>query len=186
MESDTFKLILFVAATCWLFYVSRKPLRVVRSHGFYRFFAWEFILALILINIRVWFNNPFSILQIASWIFLIVSLFMLWQGIYLIQSVGKPDNRRQDGTLFSFEKTSTLVTSGIYHYIRHPLYASLLFLSWGAFLKEITWYSLCLVVAATISLAATAKKEEIESLHYFGSTYKEYMTRTKMFIPFLF
>lgn len=31
--------------------------------------------------------------------------------------------------LFAFEKTSTLVYSGIFKYIRHPLYSPLIFLT---------------------------------------------------------
>jgi protein-S-isoprenylcysteine O-methyltransferase Ste14 len=177
---------LFAVASGGLLSVSWKPLRVVCSHGFYRFFAWEAILALILVNIGAWFFDPLSILQIVSWIFLFVSLVLLEQGVYLILVAGKPSSQRQDDTLLEFEKTSTLVTTGIYRYIRHPLYGSLLFLAWGAFLKELTWYSVCLVVVATLCLVATAKADEVECVQYFGLSYKEYMTKTKMFVPFLF
>jgi protein-S-isoprenylcysteine O-methyltransferase Ste14 len=186
MHSGTLRLTLFAVVSCWLVYISGKSLRVARSHGFYRFFAWEAIVALVLINSQAWFSDPFSILQILSWLFLIVSLFLLGQGMYLLRVAGKPSNQRQDVTLLSFEKTSTLVTSGFYRYIRHPLYGSLLFLAWGAFLKELTWYSVCLVVAATLCLVATAKADEAECVRYFGSSYEEYMSRTKMFVPFLF
>ncbi|MFZ1976565.1 MAG: isoprenylcysteine carboxylmethyltransferase family protein [Bacteroidota bacterium] len=88
--------------------------------------------------------------------------------------------------MLEFEKTSTLVTSGIYRYIRHPLYASLLFLAWGAFLKDITWFSISLTATATLCLGATAKADEAECVRSFGTSYKEYMSRTKMFIPFFF
>ena len=179
-------LAVFALVSAWLLYVSRQSLRVPRSHGFYRFFAWEAILALILVNCRAWFSEPLSILHILSWVFLAVSLILLAQGLYLIQVAGKPGSHRQDATLLSFEKTSALVTSGIYRYIRHPLYGSLLFLAWGAFLKEVTWYSVCLVMAATLCLVATAKADEAECIRYFGSSYEEYMRRTKMFVPFLF
>ncbi|MDD8019207.1 MAG: isoprenylcysteine carboxylmethyltransferase family protein [Bacteroidota bacterium] len=186
MNTSAIKLIVFIVATGFLTYVSRKSLRVVSSHGFYRFFAWESILALILVNISVWFYNPFSVQQIASWFILTSSLVVLGLGFQQFYSMGHPSDMRHDATLLSLEKTTTLVTSGIYHYIRHPLYASLLFLAWGAFVKDITWYSVCLAAAATISLVATAKNEECECIRYFGSAYEEYMTRTKMFIPYLF
>jgi protein-S-isoprenylcysteine O-methyltransferase Ste14 len=167
MESGTVKLILFAVVSGGLFAISWKPLRVVGSHGFYRFFASEAILALILVNIGAWFLDPFSILQIVSWVFLFVSLILLEQGVYMILIAGKPSNQRQDNTLLKFEKTSSLVTTGIYRYIRHPLYGSLLFLAWGAFLKELTWYSVCLVSVATLCLVATAKADEVECIQYF-------------------
>ncbi len=114
-----------------------------------------------------------------------VSLLFLWQGLSLILRVGKPSTDREDETLLRFEKTSVLVTEGLYRYIRHPLYGSLLFLAWGAFLKHPDWYSECLVVVATIFLIATAKAEETECIRHFGSPYVEYMSRTKMFVPYL-
>ena len=141
---------------------------------------------LLLINMPAWFSNPFSVQQIASWLFLIGSLVLLGKGIHQLRSSGKSSDKRQDETLYTFEKTTTLVTSGIYHYIRHPLYASLLYLAWGIFLKDITWFSVCLIVVGTISLVATAKKDEVECIRFFGQIYRDYMVETKMFVPFLF
>ncbi len=115
-----------------------------------------------------------------------VSLLLLAQGLSLILRIGKPDANREDETLLPFEKTSVLITVGLYRYIRHPLYGSLLFLAWGAFLKHPAWYSECLVAVATVCLIATAKADEAECLRHFGSPYLEYMSRTKMFIPYLF
>jgi protein-S-isoprenylcysteine O-methyltransferase Ste14 len=172
--------------TACLLYISRKSLRVVHSHGFYRFFAFEAILALILVNFQFWFSNPFSFLHIASWVFLLASLIFVGEGVYLIKFVGKPNRQREDSTLLSFEKTSTLVTTGIYHYVRHPLYASLLFLSFGVFFKEISLCSTSLTLISIFSLFATAKADEAECIRYFGSPYEEYMVHTKMFVPGLF
>jgi protein-S-isoprenylcysteine O-methyltransferase Ste14 len=186
MESGTVKLIVFAVISCGLLALSRKGLRVPGSHSFYRFFAWEAILALIILNSDRWFFRPFSFLQIISWLFLIGSLVVLVPGVQLIHRIGKPDARRNDETLLAFEKTSVLITVGLYRYIRHPLYASLLFLAWGAFLKDPVWYSVCLVAAATVGLIATAKADETECLRYFGTAYREYMSRTRMFIPYLF
>ncbi len=186
MESGMFKLTVFLVASAGLLGISRKAIRKTSSHGFHRFFAWEAILALILVNMDAWFAHPFAPIQIVSWALLSVSLVLLAQGVYLLRFVGKPDHTREDGTLMAFERTSVLVTAGLYRYIRHPLYASLLFLAWGAFLKQTVWYSACLVVVATACLVATAKADERECLRHFGSSYKEYMSRTKMFIPYLY
>ncbi len=180
------KLLLFVTLSGCILYISRKPLRVPGSHGFYRFFAWEAILALILLNSQAWFSDPLSARQIVSWVFLVVSLMMVVLGLSQLKAAGKRDEQRADDSLMTFEKTSELITSGVYHYIRHPLYSSLLFLAWGAFLKEVTWYSVCLAAAATLFLVWTAKADEAECVVYFGSSYEEYIKRTKMFVPLLF
>jgi protein-S-isoprenylcysteine O-methyltransferase Ste14 len=88
--------------------------------------------------------------------------------------------------LDAFEKTTTLVTTGVYCYIRHPLYSSLLFLAWGIFFKTPSWLGGLLALTATLCLAATARVEEAENLRFFGDAYRKYMKQTKMFIPFLF
>lgn len=179
------KLIVFAIASVGLVYLSRASLRVPRSHGFYRFFAWESILALIMLNVENWFRDPFSIHQVVSWILLIVSTFLVVHGAYLLHVIGKPDRKRDDSTIIGIEKTTTLVTVGAYKYIRHPIYSSLLLVAWGVFFKDPSWLGGTLVLATTAFLVVTAKIEESENVRFFGSAYQAYMGKTKMFIPFL-
>ena len=180
------KFVVFLGATAGLATVSRGSLRDTRSHGFYRFFAWEAILVLILLNLDVWFRDPASWHQIASWCFLLVSLFLVVHGVHLLKRIGKPDERREDDTLVGIERTTALVTEGAYRYIRHPLYSSLLFLAWGVFFKAPSWTGGLLALAATLFLVATARIEEVENAAFFGPAYEAYKEQTRMFIPFLF
>jgi protein-S-isoprenylcysteine O-methyltransferase Ste14 len=180
------KFIVFMITSALLAYISREPLRNPRSHGFYRFFAWEVILALLVLNIDGWFLDPFAPHQIVSWILLVLSLYFLIDGVRLLKRVGQPDQDRPDETLISIEKTTQLVTVGIYRYIRHPFYSSLVFLAWGAFFKSSSWRDLALTLATSAFLYITAKIEEGENINYFGSAYEEYMAKTKMFVPFVF
>ncbi len=86
----------------------------------------------------------------------------------------------------SFENTVNVVETGLYRYIRHPMYSSLLLLGWGAFKKHITPISIVLILTVTGFLIACAKVEESENIRFFRSVYKSYMQRTRMFIPWLF
>ena len=183
--SDAGRLVAFIIATAGLMTISWRSLFNIRSHGFFRFFAWETIVALVLWNLPFWFSDPLSIRQLFSWIVLGVSVVLLWQGVTLLRT-GKPVGHRAESELFAFEKTTELVTSGVYRYIRHPLYASLMYLSWGAFLKDISWSSTVLTVAAGACLVATARADERECVQYFGPQYEQYMKKTKMFIPLVF
>jgi protein-S-isoprenylcysteine O-methyltransferase Ste14 len=181
------KLIAFVVLSAGLVYLSRASLRAPRSHGFYRFFAWEFILALFLLQVDHWFEQPFSWHQLISWFLLVICLVPLAFGVQSLVTQGKPLKGRQDEPqLLAFEKTSTLVTSGIYRYIRHPLYSSLLFLAWGIFYKAPSWLALLLTLLATVFLFLTALADEAECLRFFGSPYRDYMQRSKRFVPFIF
>jgi protein-S-isoprenylcysteine O-methyltransferase Ste14 len=180
------KIILFVIISAGLVWLSWPSLRDFRSRGFYRFFAFELIVVLILLNVDYWFFEPFSIHQIVSWLLLIISLFLVIYGFQLLHKEGKPDNERKDSSLLGIEKTTELVTMGAYRYIRHPIYSSLIFLGWGAFFKQPLWLGFSLAVITTFFLTMTAKMEEIENTIFFGEVYKSYLKKTKMFIPFVF
>lgn len=180
------KIVFFVAASIPLVYISRPALKEPRSHGFYRFFAWETILALIMLNLDLWFVNPLAWYQIISWVLLLISLFLVYQGVRLLQGIGKPSAGRADPGLYTFEKTTQLVTSGVYRFIRHPLYSSLLFLAWGVFFKDVNLAGGVLALVSSVFLIAAARADEAECIGYFGSDYEDYKKRTKMFIPFLF
>lgn len=178
MDALTVKTAVFVSGSAVIAYLSRSCLADTRSHGFYRFFAFEAILALILLNIGRWFDTPFSPLQIVSWIVLSASFFLAVHGLHLLIRRGRPAGW--------FENTTILVKSGAYKWIRHPLYSSLLWLAWGAALKDVSSASFALAVTASVFLLASAKTEERENLEKFGAEYAEYMRLTKMFVPFVF
>ncbi len=184
---DTWQIVAFTIVTAILIYISRASLTNPRSHGFYRFFAWELMTALILLNIVVWFVSPSAWNQIISWILLIVCIVPLVLGIRALRSTGKPDkSQRTESELLAFERTTKLVTDGIYRYIRHPLYSSLFLLNWGIFFKSPSWIGIILTLGATLFLIATAKADEKECTQTFGVEYQSYMKQTKMFIPYIF
>jgi protein-S-isoprenylcysteine O-methyltransferase Ste14 len=177
-----YKIIAFVVLSIPVIYISRKSLFNVNHHGFYRFLAWECILWLAVNNIQYWFDHPFSLTQIISWICLVYCIYPVTAGIIEMKKMGKTDETR-DISLHAFEKTKDLVETGIFRYIRHPLYSSLLFLTWGIFFKHITLSLFIIAMLSTVFLFATAMMEEKENIAYFGEKYREYMKRTKMFVP---
>ena len=142
----TVNLIAFFVLSIPIIIVSLKPLKTPGSHGFYRFFGWEAILFLAIWNIRYWFHDPLSLPQVVSWILLFYALYLVIAGVLLLQRKGKAHPDREDPALYSFEKTTELVDTGLYKYIRHPLYASLFFLTWGICLKHPTVLLFCVAL----------------------------------------
>ena len=179
------RLIIFGILSLPVIFISRRTLFTVKSHGFFRFFSWECILWLFVSNCLFWFDDPFSIRQIFSWIFLFYAVYLVIAGVVLLKRKGKPIKIREEKELFQFEKTSELIDQGIFRYIRHPLYSSLLFLTWGIFLKNTTKSLLFVAVLSSLFLYLTAIFDERECVRYFGNPYCEYMKRTKRFVPFL-
>lgn len=76
-----------------------------------------------------------------------------------------------------------LVTSGAYRIVRHPLYASLIWMSYGA---ALVYANLAAVAATTLvflpMMIARARREEEVLLLEFPE-YADYRNRVKMFIP---
>ena len=172
------RLVIFATGTIALVWFSRVSLRNPRVHGFYRFFAFESLLALILLNLPYWFKEPLSFLQIVSWFLLAISLYMAVAGWYLLVVSGKPSG--------NLEQTTSLVQRSVYKHIRHPLYASFVWLGWGVYLKAPSLTAAILTLVATVAAIVTARVEEVENISKFGDDYQAYMQSSKMFIPFIY
>jgi len=172
------KIILIAAGSAALLYFSwRTSIKKKRYHGIPRFFSFESIFLLITFNLPWWFANPFSSIHLLSWLFLFSSIPVAVTGFYHLHRYGKPTEE--------IENTTRLVTSGIFRYIRHPLYLSLFLLGTGAMLKYTDIFRLTLAIINLLALLITAKIEEEEMIRKFGVAYEAYMRKTKMFIPFL-
>lgn len=163
---------IFILLFSWLLSIKYK-----RYHAIARFFAFESVFILVLLNYKVWFKNPVSPTQIISWFLLLLSVYVVITGYLLLKREGKPDS--------NFENTSLLVRSGIYGYIRHPLYLSIFLLGTGVMLKDTGTVQLLLGVINLIAVWITARIEEKEMIAKFGDEYREYMKQTRMFIPFI-
>lgn len=146
-------------------------------HRFPRFFAFESFLGLVLLNAASWFQNPWSLRQLISWIFLASSLVLALHGFRLLRIAGSPKD--------DIEETTQLVTIGAYRYIRHPIYCTLLLGGIGAFLKHPSFLGLILFLILVSFVFVTGKIEEDGNINRFGDEYRAYMETTKMFIPFL-
>jgi len=164
---------------------SWRSLFTIKSHGFYRFFGWEGIAWLFAVNYKAWLLNPFSLNQILSWILMTIAYYLVIAGLLLMRKLGKANKTRNEKTLFQFEQTTELIDSGIFKYIRHPLYASLIYLTWGIYLKNPDIELFLVSIISTLFLILTSLCDEKECIHYFGDKYKAYIKRSKRFIPFI-
>ncbi len=83
-------------------------------------------------------------------------------------------------------KDHKLVTSGLYRWVRHPLYTvgSSMFIAFGMMADN--WFIGALGILAFIGMAIRTPKEEANLIEKFGDEYREYMKRTGRFLPKLF
>ena len=79
------------------------------------------------------------------------------------------------------ERSSQLVTSGLYHWVRHPLYAAGLLFIWLT--PVMSQNSLVVIIVATVYILVGAFYEERKLEWEFGAAYREYKAVTPMLIP---
>ncbi len=170
----TYFILFILLSISLVIFTLRRPHR----HRFFRFFAFECTLGLVVLNADSWFLDPASAMQIVSWLLLTGSLLLALHGFHMLRSFGAPDE--------DLENTTELVTNGAYRFIRHPLYASLLLFGLGVFLKSPSGFGFLILALLIVFLYATARVEEADNLVRFGQPYAAYMETTKRFIPFLF
>lgn len=155
----------------------RSALRSVRSHGFYVFFGFESLLALIFLNIEFWSSHNVSWLGILNHVLMAAAAFIALSSFYGLKKHGKPEE--------GWEETTVLITQGIFKYIRHPLYSSLMLASLGVLLKHFSLAAGFVFLFAVGSLFAASLVEEKENLEKFGNLYHRYKKGSKRFVPFL-
>lgn len=172
------KISVFAVLALVVFIKFRGELRSLNRHGFYIFFAFESLLVLLFFNIDFWIHRAFSWYQILSWILLVISAFIALSGFYCLKKYGKP--------VEGWEETTELIRKGIFRYIRHPLFSSLILLAIGILLKNVALQSLiaCFICISFLVMASIV--EEKENFSKFGDTYHAYAHETKRYIPFIF
>lgn len=77
-----------------------------------------------------------------------------------------------------------IVTSGPYRYVRHPIYAAVLYFTWGGVLSHFSIVNLALGICAVAGAGLRIAAEEKLLVERYPE-YNEYANRTKRIIPFL-
>jgi methanethiol S-methyltransferase len=74
-----------------------------------------------------------------------------------------------------------LTTSGLYRYVRHPIYFGAILFLWTS--PQLTWNGLALRAAFTLYFIIGAMVEEKKLVEEFGDDYRSYRMKTPMLIP---
>ncbi len=129
----------------------------------------------------VHYFSPF----LSNWMIVIGIIVLVFGGILLVLS--RLQLGEYGGPRIVIEDKHQLITTGVYQYIRHPMYLGFLLLFFG--------YSFALgsiVIAIVISLVfflIFKNRMELEEkilITKFGEEYLEYKERTKKILPFLY
>ena len=127
--------------------------------------------------IRFSFQSLFSFVVPGS-VLTVLGLFgAVWARIYL--------GRNWSGYV-TYKEDQTLVTTGPYKYVRHPIYTSMILMFIGTILYYGALFISIFFVILGISFILRTRKEEEIMVKLFGGKYTEYMKRTKRLIPFIY
>ena len=120
------------------------------------FLKWEFIPQKQIIQV-----SPLSIL--VGFLIIIISLIIL---LVAVKDLG-----RNLSPLPRPIKNSNLVTTGIYRFIRHPMYYSLIFISFRVFITKLSIYYLFLSISLSLIIKFKIDLEE----QYLNNKFKNYL-----------
>lgn len=169
--------IVFIGLSTLVFLKFRKELRSFRQHGPYMFVAAEGLLALFVLNGGAMLDSPFTVRQLVSWALMILSAVFAVGGFYGLKTHGR--------AVQNWENTTRLVHEGLFKYIRHPLYGSLMLLSTGVLLKDVSLQASAAWILTLSFLVVASRMEEGENEAKFGAAYASYSLRTKRYLPFV-
>ena len=120
------------------------------------FFQWEFI-------------PQKQIIQVSSFSYLVGFLIIIIAFIMLLVAI--KDLGRNLSPFPRPIKNSNLVTTGIYRFIRHPMYYSLIFISFGFFITKLSIYYLFLSIILGLIIKFKIALEE----KYLKNKFKNYL-----------
>lgn len=140
------------------------------------FFAWLILMPLDVVRFH-WSWMPLW-LQVVGAVAMVIS-FILMSLVFRENSYLSATVRVQE------ERGHAVITTGPYHYVRHPMYAGGLFLFLGTPLLLGSWYGLLLILLFLPALLVRAVLEERTLLRELPG-YDAYMTRVKYrLIPYV-
>jgi protein-S-isoprenylcysteine O-methyltransferase Ste14 len=118
--------------------------------------------------------------------FVVIGTLIFLCGIWMIFRAHRDLGRSFSYTL-EIRDQQQLVATGIYRYIRHPMYAAFLVWTVAQAMLLPNWIvGICAPLVLATLLAIRIPREEAMMLRTFGDSYKDYMSRTARFIPGVF
>jgi protein-S-isoprenylcysteine O-methyltransferase Ste14 len=78
-----------------------------------------------------------------------------------------------------------LITTGIYHRIRHPIYSGIMLMATGTSLSIGTSGALLAFLVIGLAIWLKLSREEMLLTEHFGAEYEEYKKHTKKLIPYI-
>ena len=147
-------------------------------YGIGPFFTWPSLFITILSSIVFDWKIRFGKVRVLGIVFLLIGILLVVLAAFLyISAVFK-------SKIMDYIKQDKLLTTGVYAYVRNPIYSAVLFLCTGIVFIARNYCLLCLPVLLWAYLTILLKTtEETWLLEFYGKAYLKYCGKTNRCIP---
>lgn len=114
----------------------------------------------------------------------VVSIFLSIAGI-VIAIVSRKTLAGNWSSTLDVKKGHELITHGIYHYVRHPIYTGVLLMLLATLFAFVSTTELVIITVLIVMFFLRIRKEEDVMTKTFPKEYPLYRKRTKALIPFI-
>lgn len=184
---------------CWLIFMlywlisaqSVKPIQETRGWLARNWYSILFIIGVLLMSglrILARFDipvRPLAILFIPHSIILNVVVVILMIAGLAIALIARRTLGKNWSGIAAIKKDHELITTGLYHYVRNPIYTGMLLMFLGTALSFDTLSASIGFLIILLTIWIKLKQEEALLTEHFAGEYLSYKSHTKMLIPFL-
>ncbi len=192
-------LVIQFVGVCWLIFIlywlisaqSVKPIQETRGWLERNWYSILFVLGVLLMSgsrfsarfgIQV---RPLAILLLPHTIILNIVVVILMITGLAIALIARRTLGENWSSVVSIKKDHELITTGLYHYVRNPIYTGMLLMFLGTALSFDTLSAGIGFLMILLGIWVKLKQEEALLTEHFGYEYLSYKNNTKMLIPFV-
>lgn len=191
------ELLHFLFSICFLFFLFERDYfqsKAMRTSGELAKYKAKKSSMLLLIIAQIWVLGSFIFILnplFLDWLAFPFPLGIRWIGVILsvlgicVEFSTQLYLGRNYSTLLHIHEEQSLITTGPYRYVRHPMYTALITIGIGMVFLSTNWYFGLPFIATIVVIILRIKKEEEVMIEIFGEDYIQYQKRTKRFIPFV-
>ena len=184
----------FIVPACWIIFLvywiisARKTKRTIKTKGpvdvnFYPIMFLGYILF-----VRPRFPKPFDFLSVKllpdnQWLMLLGIAIVI--GGLVITIIARRTLADNWSSAVTFKENHELITAGIYHFVRHPIYTGILLMFLGSAYLYLSWSTIIGFGLMVFAIIYKIRLEEKMMTEHFPDAYPIYKTKVKAIIPFV-
>ena len=153
-----------------------------------------FLLIVLFLIAQLWVVGTFIFIinpNFLSWLSFPLPSSLRWIGLvltilgFIIEFSTQLYLGKNYSTLLHIREEQSLITTGPYRFVRHPMYTALITVGIGLVFCSANWYFGFPFLALVLVIIFRVQNEEKVMIEKFGEDYLNYKEGTKLFIPFL-